>query len=140
MKQISCAAVVVRGDELLLQYNLKKGGNEFPGGKHEGDETMQECAARELLQETGIDIHPTDLHFFGYVDEEAGWLAMMFLGFVPDGTEPELREPDKHSGYHWLPVHQLHALEQPTESVRHVIHLFNDVIADMVENWPRFTE
>ena len=140
MKQIGCATIVVRGDDVLLQYNIKKGGNEFPGGKHQRDESMQECASRELQEETGIIVHPTDMHFVGYVDEEPGWLAMMFLTFVPEGTTPRVREPDKHQGYYWLAADRLHEIQQPTKAVSLVVDLYADVILDMVRRWPRLLD
>lgn len=53
------------GKILITQRNLKGslGGLwEFPGGKQEGDETLEECLVREIREELGIKIR-VDGHF-----------------------------------------------------------------------------
>ena len=54
------AALVFRGGKLLItQRNAEAhlGGLwEFPGGKREPDETFEECLARELREELGIEV------------------------------------------------------------------------------------
>jgi mutator protein MutT len=53
------AAVIERGDRLLVTRRLKdthlSGYWEFPGGKCQPDETHEQCLARELREELGID-------------------------------------------------------------------------------------
>lgn len=54
-------AVVRRGDRVLLAQRSKGpavGRWGFPGGMHEIGETIEACAARELLEETGIEAEP----------------------------------------------------------------------------------
>jgi A/G-specific adenine glycosylase len=55
------AAVLLRGDGRVLVARRREedflGGLwEFPGGKQEGGETLQECLARELREELGIEV------------------------------------------------------------------------------------
>jgi len=45
----------------------KIGGWAFPAGHHEMNETWQECAARELWEETGIKIDHTKIKLFDLV-------------------------------------------------------------------------
>jgi len=57
-------AVVRRGDRVLLAHRNKgpmprRWG--FPGGMHEVGETILACAARELLEETGIEAEPQSI-------------------------------------------------------------------------------
>ena len=59
-KQIGVAVIRDDRDLILIDRRLAKGllGGfwEFPGGKIEGNETVQECIKREVLEEIGIDI------------------------------------------------------------------------------------
>jgi 8-oxo-dGTP pyrophosphatase MutT (NUDIX family) len=56
----SCGAVVYRkyhgNTEILLVKHVKSGYWSFPKGHTEPDETEEETAAREILEETGIDV------------------------------------------------------------------------------------
>jgi 8-oxo-dGTP diphosphatase/A/G-specific adenine glycosylase len=59
-KQIGVAVIRDDRDLILIDRRLAKGllGGfwEFPGGKIEGNETVQECIKREVLEEIGIEI------------------------------------------------------------------------------------
>jgi mutator protein MutT len=63
MKRIEAAiAIIVRGDKVLVCQRKDDdtfGGYwEFPGGKQEAGETLEECLARELLEELAISARP----------------------------------------------------------------------------------
>ncbi len=71
-----------------------KGKINAPGGKWEPGETLQECAGREMLEETGIDAQPlgcaAELRFV----ERNGpqWLGYVFLAAQYRGTPLETPE------------------------------------------------
>ena len=59
--EVGCAIIHKNGELLIAQRHLEDsfGGLwEFPGGKREPDETIEECLVREALEELGIRIHP----------------------------------------------------------------------------------
>jgi len=61
MKQVDVAiAVVVRGTEVLICQRAEgvpfAGYWEFPGGKLEPDETLEQCVVRELREEVGATV------------------------------------------------------------------------------------
>ncbi|RBP86403.1 8-oxo-dGTPase [Cytobacillus firmus] len=57
------------GDQWLLT-NHKKRGWEFPGGKREQGESLDEAARREVYEETGADLE--NLHFIGEYEVNLG--------------------------------------------------------------------
>ena len=57
-------AVVVRNEKVLLVKRKKdpfKGFLTFPGGKVDEGEKVEDAVKRELLEETSLDIEPTDI-------------------------------------------------------------------------------
>ena len=61
------AAAILRRDGKILICQRKEGGNcsllwEFPGGKREAGETMEQCAIRECKEELGIAVRLLDVY------------------------------------------------------------------------------
>jgi len=60
------AAVIERNGKVLIARRRKgeamEGFWEFPGGKIEKDETPEECLARELREELGIEVRVVGFH------------------------------------------------------------------------------
>jgi len=62
--EVGCAIIHREGKLLVAQRNLKDsfGGYwEFPGGKREPEETIEQCLAREAQEELGVRIQPERL-------------------------------------------------------------------------------
>ena len=62
--RVGVAAVVVRGDEVLLVRRGTeplRGSWSLPGGLLELGETMAEGVAREVLEETGVRVRPVEI-------------------------------------------------------------------------------
>ena len=59
MKEVS-AAIIIEDGKVLLARRAKgeklEGHWEFPGGKREEDETIDECLVREIREELSLDI------------------------------------------------------------------------------------
>ena len=92
---------------LLLKKNpglFGAGKWNAPGGKLQPKETPEQCAAREVYEETGLEVQPRNvgtLVFFKYDKrEDPDWIAHVFLtsefhGTIKEGKEGILR---------WFPV------------------------------------
>jgi 8-oxo-dGTP diphosphatase len=93
--------VVRRADgRVLVGRRLAEPGRPLavPGGKLEGEETIEACAARELAEETGIQA-PPGRTFTAALDR--GWLVAGVLVEVDD-ADPQVLEPDKFGAFAWI--------------------------------------
>ena len=111
----SVFVVVRRGDDILLLRRANTGWNDgrwsLPAGGHDGGETLEQAAARELREETGIEAHAHDMRLIHLLHARAGdhggeWLGAFFLATHWQG-EPAIVESDKHDGLGWFPLHAL---------------------------------
>jgi 8-oxo-dGTP diphosphatase len=115
-----------RRDEVLLLYRSGTGYKDDewgpPSGKVEPGETYTEAAARELAEETGIQVNPRDLQFVHVVERvpTSGnhWVGLFFEVDVT-GTSPVNLEPHKHSALRFFPISALP--DRTVDYVRHVI-------------------
>lgn len=57
--RIGCRGVVLQDGKLLACHEEKTDFWQLPGGGLEAGETLQECCAREILEETGYIVKPT---------------------------------------------------------------------------------
>lgn len=95
---ISVDSVVFRKTTGKLQVLLIRRGNPpyqgmwaCPGGFLEMEETLEECALRELFEETGLKgIEMTQLHAFGdvYRDPRCRLVTIAYYGFIQDEDTP----------------------------------------------------
>ena len=63
-RPVICAGIITRdGAVLLVQRKVKEGSLswQFPAGEVEPGETLEEAAARETVEETGLTVTPTRL-------------------------------------------------------------------------------
>ncbi len=56
--RVSCRALVIDKNKLLFSYEAKKDVYMSPGGGLEENETLEECCAREVQEETGFIVRP----------------------------------------------------------------------------------
>lgn len=82
---LSVLIVLIHEGKFVLARNKNRGGREFPGGHRDNDETIEETAIRETLEEVGATIR--NLQIKGYY-------------ILPDGhkTVITMAEVDKFVG------------------------------------------
>ena len=78
-----------------------------PGGKVEVGETAVEGAIREVKEEVGISLKPSDLEYVGYdvnaFNNEKVWISFLFVAHVDVDTKVTLQETEL-SEYEWTSV------------------------------------
>lgn len=108
--------VVVRSADGLVLLARRRGeaGIELavPGGKLDPGETVEECAVRELAEETGLVLGAAEVRTFDCVlmaGEATSWVVVGVeghLGVRAAEAEPRELEPDKVGSFTWVdPAH-----------------------------------
>lgn len=99
-----CVIVVKDGKILLGKRRGSHGEGEYstPGGHLEHGESFRGCAAREVMEETGLQIGP--LRFLRVLNAtQYAPKHYVDLAFAAEwkAGEPEVREPDKVERWDW---------------------------------------
>ena len=105
--KVGVAIIVPRDGKFLLGKRKNSNGAgmwAFPGGHLEMGEELEQCAARELKEETGMTT--AGFRFVGTTNDifssEKHYVTFFFLAFEPKGDH-EIREPDKCETWEWFP-------------------------------------
>ncbi len=113
---IACNVLVIRNEkhgckQVLLAERLDgygKGEYSLPGGKKRFNETLMQCAKRELLEETGLELlesKPISVKLTHFLNRRPTWsigaLATKYTG------EPRRKEEKQHSDWRWYPLDSL---------------------------------
>ena len=103
MKKIASLSIVedeVNQKFLMIEHHrgINQGYKNFPGGKKEPDETIQECVIRETFEETGIHIHnPIQV---GYIE----FPAQNFYVYIFKSTDfsGEIKQNEDEVNAFWI--------------------------------------
>lgn len=98
--KVGIAAIVVKGDKVLMGKRCGTHGAgtwSFPGGHLEFGESWEDCAKREVLEETGLEIR--DAKFVATTNdlmpaERKHYVTLYTRAEYIEG-EPEIKEPDR---------------------------------------------
>lgn len=105
--RIGVASIIVKDNKILMGRRLGAHGSgswSFPGGHLEFNESVEDCARRETLEEAGIQI--TNLRDFAFTNDffpeaDKHYVTLFVLADYLSGT-PQILEPDKCGGWEWF--------------------------------------
>jgi 8-oxo-dGTP diphosphatase len=104
---VGVGAIIVRNGLVLLGQRIGSYGAgtwALPGGHLEFGETVEQCAAREVLEETGLQLHsfqPAPYTNDYFEAEGKHYVTLFILASNPEG-EPHIMEPNKCLGWQWF--------------------------------------
>ena len=112
LPRVGVGVLIIKNRTVLLGQRKNAHGADTwspPGGHLEFGETLEACAQREVLEETGLQI--ANLRQYA-VTNDIFWEAekhYVTITMIADYTagEPQLLEPHKCAGWQWFPVDQL---------------------------------
>lgn len=108
IKQIAAGIILHNGKVLLGQR--KKGKDlefkwEFPGGKLEEGETLEQCLCRELVEELALEIKVKNLFMKSEHKYEFG--SFILNAFIAECTNPNITKVCEHEQYAWVEPNDL---------------------------------
>ena len=108
MKTIRVVAAVIRQNGKIFAtqrgYGEWKDGWEFPGGKQEAGETLEECLHREIMEELRLDITVEKFFTESRYDYESGSISLH--AFFASCSQSDISYMDSHEQVAWvLPSH-----------------------------------
>ena len=128
----ACRGIVIRDNRILLSYETVNDQWMLPGGGLECDEEESTCCIREVLEETGVMISPSEcvLEIDEYY-EEWKWVNRYFFGNVTGQGKTSLTRREKEVGMEprWIPLEQAigifsrHAQYADTDEMRRGMYL-----------------
>lgn len=115
--RVRIAVVIPRGNEILLVRHVKKGRTYWlvPGGGLDFGETIDDCARREVKEETNLDIKLLKLLFISEsvsVEHERHLMNLTFLGQASNSYDDiKVLLDDRVQEARFVPVEKIDKIE-----------------------------
>ncbi|RRS08481.1 MULTISPECIES: NUDIX hydrolase [unclassified Pseudoalteromonas] len=113
--RVGVGVIIMYKDKILLGERIgAHGANTWatPGGHLEYGETIETCAKREVLEETGLNVVTVENLGFtnDFFAQEQKHYVTLFVKATCDDHHAQVKEPDKCKHWRWF---ALDALPQP---------------------------
>lgn len=109
--KVGIGVMIIKDDKVLLgkrKGSHGEGEYAWPGGHMEYMESFEECAKREVLEETGVQIH--NIRFLRLMNlKQYAPKHYVDIGLVADwkSGDPKIMEPEKIEGWEWYDINEL---------------------------------
>ncbi|WP_179456269.1 NUDIX hydrolase [Xanthomonas arboricola] len=132
--RVGCGAFIQRADGCLLLVLRGRAPEQghwgLPGGKVDWMETVEATVVREVLEETGLQVHPQRVlcvvsHFEPDMDPPQHWVAPVYLASIDGSEQAQLREPQVLLDIGWFALDAL-----PTPLTRSAVQAVRQVRAE----------
>lgn len=138
--RVGVGVVVIKNGKALLGKRKGAHGSgkwSFPGGHLEFGETIEECASRELAEETGLKAISIQMGpWVNDIIEENKHYVTLFAFVNQFDGDLQLLEPDKCEGWEWFDWHSLPSpLFTPIHSLIKKISIENLSIPETFQTW-----
>jgi len=113
--RVGVGIFIVRDDGSFLMYQRRgshgDGDWSTPGGHIEIGETWQQCGAREVREETGINLNEDEIQLVGITNDFFDLDGKQYVTILAKakwpGQHPVQMEPEKGSAWEWRNVDDL---------------------------------
>ncbi|KGK59408.1 NUDIX domain-containing protein [Xanthomonas cannabis] len=132
--RVGCGAFIQRADGRLLLVLRGRAPEQghwgLPGGKVDWMETVEATVVREVLEETGLQVHPQRVlcvvsHFEPDMDPPQHWVAPVYLASIDGSEQAQLCEPQVLLDIGWFALDAL-----PTPLTRSAVQAVRQVRAE----------
>ncbi len=130
--RIRVAVIIPRRDEVLLVRHVKEGRQYWliPGGGLKYGETIEQCARREIKEETNLDIKLVKLLFVSEslsTEHQRHLINLFFLGQALDPDTPlKVNQDERVQEACFVPVEKLRDIELHPPIASFVIKVFRE--------------
>lgn len=105
--QLAGCVIINKNEELLVLWKKKHEHYEFPGGKVEEGEIIEQAATRECKEELGVDVTIVRyLEYENFTIQNKQYQSHLHLGEIQNNQTPKVHEPDKFEKIFWLPMRE----------------------------------
>ncbi|MFA6022611.1 MAG: NUDIX hydrolase [Candidatus Pacearchaeota archaeon] len=108
---VGLSVIIFNSNDMKILMGKRKGAHgagqwAFPGGHIEKFETFEDCAKREVIEETGmrielIDKYPVAATNDFFKEDDKHYVTLFFRAHNWENQEPKLMEPEKCEEWKW---------------------------------------